>query len=518
MAESISTPIADNPAKVAAAESSTKPKSRRLFRFARRSSKSESRKLYEEAVENAQYVMAYASSKCKKEIDKDTVEKLIVAKRRIENNEAVDPQEEAEFWIAYQDLWNLVRPLTAECIRATEGPKARKTMYWHIGFTFSVLFVLLILQIYWVIGNQLTTRLADLLKQETELSEKIRANQDEYNTIEVRFKENEKNSENFQGVYAYPFSPEFERDTAENLAEKAKLEAESEALKSQLERNSTILISWSRAWNRSNEATTNSERLNELAIKIQSTTDSINDIRNQLKLDQNGQSKIEESQSNVDNLVREIENLKSDPEGNAAAIADKNSKLEKAYSELYYFNQLSDQLKGLESQKATLNLQKESQSIQETSRRAQLVALFVLIILQSYLLPLLYGLLGASTSSLRSLSREIDQVIFSDKRRIQHMLRIALGALSGIMVGWFSFLYEGTTLLGSVPPLAIAFLVGYNIELFFSLMDRGIAAVKRAGRTPDEDASTQASADRGKDKAKKDEKPGSPEEASAPVG
>jgi hypothetical protein len=40
------------------------------------------------------------------------------------------------------------------------------------------------------------------------------------------------------------------------------------------------------------------------------------------------------------------------------------------------------------------------------------------------------------------------------------------------VVGWFSFLIDGnSSFLGSVSPLAIAFLVGFNIDPFFSRMD-----------------------------------------------
>lgn len=515
MAESISNPIGDNPAKGAAEEPNLKPKSRQLFRFARRSSKSESRKLYEEAVENAQYVMAYASSKCKKEIDKQTVEKLILAKRRFENNEVVDPEEEAEFWIAYQDLWNLVRPHTAECIRATEGPKARKTMYWHIGFTFSVLFVLLILQIYWVIGNQITTKLSELLEQETLLSTDIRTNQEEYDAIVLRFKLDDIASEDYP-IY-YPDSPKFLRDTAKNQATKAKLGADLEALKSQLERNRTMLQAWSSPWFGLIQPALK-DQASEIDTEIENNNTQIQEIRNLLEQDSTRQPKSQVASMNIRKLESDLDKLNSSPDANATKISEVQYELSSAYTEYEYYLQLEQQLQYLKDTKNQLNLQKISKSLQEKSRQAQLAALFVLTILQSYLLPLLYGLLGASTYSLRTLSREIDQMRFSDKRRIQHMLRIALGALSGIMVGWFSFLYEGTTLLGSVPPLAIAFLVGYNIELFFSLMDRGIAAVKSASKTPDEDASTETPSDQDTAKAKKPGKPGSSEEASAQAG
>ena len=103
----------------------------------------------------------------------------------------------------------------------------------------------------------------------------------------------------------------------------------------------------------------------------------------------------------------------------------------------------------------------------------------MLAILQSYLLPLLYGILGAGTFVLRSLSKEVEDETFSDEKGTQHLLRVSLGALAGILVGWFSFLIpdETTTIVGSISPLAVAFLVGYNIELFFSLMDRALFSI-----------------------------------------
>ena len=101
-------------------------------------------------------------------------------------------------------------------------------------------------------------------------------------------------------------------------------------------------------------------------------------------------------------------------------------------------------------------------------------------------MPLVYGILGAATSVLRSLSKKIEDVTFSGDTGIQNLLRISLGALAGIVVGWFSFLLPNAAgnFLGAVSPLAIAFLVGYNIELFFSLMDAGINRVKELQQKP----------------------------------
>jgi hypothetical protein len=133
----------------------------------------------------------------------------------------------------------------------------------------------------------------------------------------------------------------------------------------------------------------------------------------------------------------------------------------------------------LTNEKKTLERQQLADANRERSRQAQLAGQFVLVVLQGYVLPLLYGILGAGTSILRTLSKQIERVIYSEGAGIQHLLRISLGALAGIMVGWFSFLLpnESSSFLGSVSPLAIAFLVGYNIDLFFSMMDAALNKV-----------------------------------------
>jgi hypothetical protein len=374
--------------------------------------KAMSRKLFSNAVDDAQFLVAYAAGKCKNDIDETTLTTLINAKRSIDEKQPIDAKTEAEFWLAYQKIWKLVRPVTAESVKANLSveprfvsnilaniqpvPKwvdknipglfhwaktrttsrARRTVNRFIFFTVLVLIVVLVLQIYWVIGNQLTAQLAELLKKETELSQEISTNRDEYSAIEMRFKQNEWDSESFKtnGIYTFYSSPDWERDILDNLSAKAKLESDLTSLKSQLERNSAVLMIWSIPW-----------------------------------------------KPLIDQSVNDTNLEGSD--------------------------QLADQ--------------------------------FVLVILQSYLLPLLYGILGAGTFVLRSLSKEVDNETFSSEKGIRHVLRVSLGALAGILVGWFSVLIptESTTFIGSISPLAIAFLVGYNIELFFALMDRALFSI-----------------------------------------
>jgi hypothetical protein len=86
-----------------------------------------------------------------------------------------------------------------------------------------------------------------------------------------------------------------------------------------------------------------------------------------------------------------------------------------------------------------------------------------------YLLPVLYSLLGAFLYALRS-SRSAgqhQQIVWS---RAQAS-RFLMAGIAGITVGAFNALIPKEVLLS---PLAIAFVVGYSIEVFISVLDRYI--------------------------------------------
>jgi len=110
---------------------------------------------------------------------------------------------------------------------------------------------------------------------------------------------------------------------------------------------------------------------------------------------------------------------------------------------------------------------------------------FALSALQIYLLPLLYGLLGAATYILRQLSIATREMTFTRNAGIHFRLRISLGALAGMSIGWFLSPEESSTL--ALSPFALSFLVGYNVEILFLLMDKFIlSATKIIGDRTDE--------------------------------
>ena len=488
------------------------------------------RQPFEDAVADAQLLVAYAAGKCKNEIVAETLIPLINAKQYANEAGPVDARIEAEFWLAYQKIWKLVKPVTAESLRANLSneprflsriftsiqpfskwinknipalfqwlmtrttSKSRRTADRFIFFTLLVLFVVLVLQIYLVIGNQLNAQLAELLKRETELSQEIKANRDEYIAIEMRFKQSEWDSESFKtnGVYTFYSSLDWERDTFDNLSAKAELDSELASIKSQLERNSAVLLIWSQPWKRLID-NTKLINLDQYDSQIDSIKRQIEELNAQLRYDPTGSKKIRDARNQIDILQQQLIELEKNQETNADQMLSVRSQLDQLTNWVnqpglsdQIVNQINQDIDRLKEEEAILQRQKQGDIDREKSRQVQLAAQFALVILQSYLLPLLYGILGAGTSVLRCLSKEIVNETYTDEKGTRHLLRVSLGALAGILVGWFAFIIpnETTTFVGSISPLAIAFLVGYNIELFFAMMDRALYSITERLQQP----------------------------------
>jgi hypothetical protein len=87
--------------------------------------------------------------------------------------------------------------------------------------------------------------------------------------------------------------------------------------------------------------------------------------------------------------------------------------------------------------------------------------------LSTYILPTVYALLGAFLYGFRLHSRLIRRTEF--RPTAAHASRYFIAAIAGLVIGLFC------TLLPTSPalqPLAVAFLVGYAVEPFFSRLDR----------------------------------------------
>lgn len=100
--------------------------------------------------------------------------------------------------------------------------------------------------------------------------------------------------------------------------------------------------------------------------------------------------------------------------------------------------------------------------------------------IQLYILPLLYGLLGASAYVLRHLTSQIKDLTYSPSSNARYKLRLQLGSLSGWGVGWFISVDPNSgTMFQALSPMALSFLAGYSVELLFAAMDKIVSAFSK---------------------------------------
>ena len=103
--------------------------------------------------------------------------------------------------------------------------------------------------------------------------------------------------------------------------------------------------------------------------------------------------------------------------------------------------------------------------------RTQEVAESLLGCIALYVLPTLYGCLGAAAAALRALRRKVDLslVTMTDRGRLRQDL--ILGALCGAIMGLFvGYLGKGTSATG-LGLSALALLAGYNVSGTFAFLD-----------------------------------------------
>jgi hypothetical protein len=158
------------------------------------------------------------------------------------------------------------------------------------------------------------------------------------------------------------------------------------------------------------------------------------------------------------------------------------------YAENYYADQLRnpadgktgnpDHLIGMKERLLNMKLDYAAMKARNKLFVTQISAKFVLISLQTYFLPLLYGLMGALMYALRILANEIKSLTYDTDAQIRYRLRIFIGAIAGLMIGLF-INPEEIEIFNLIAPMAISFIAGYNVELLFSFMDRIIQELSK---------------------------------------
>ena len=93
-----------------------------------------------------------------------------------------------------------------------------------------------------------------------------------------------------------------------------------------------------------------------------------------------------------------------------------------------------------------------------------------------YLLPLLYGILGAYAFVLRKLAEPLDTLNYGHDMQGSYTLRLQIGALAGLAVGWFINGSQPVAGVASLSPVALAFAAGFGSDLLFATLDKIVGA------------------------------------------
>ena len=101
-------------------------------------------------------------------------------------------------------------------------------------------------------------------------------------------------------------------------------------------------------------------------------------------------------------------------------------------------------------------------------------------ILYSYILPMLYGILGACVYVVRESASDIRACTFTYESVTYYLSRVVLGPIAGVAMGWLLTpdqpAASETGALRALGLPVLAFVAGYSVNILFILMDRIIYA------------------------------------------
>jgi hypothetical protein len=116
----------------------------------------------------------------------------------------------------------------------------------------------------------------------------------------------------------------------------------------------------------------------------------------------------------------------------------------------------------------------------------QLVAIAVGVI-GNYILPVLYGALGAMGSMLRQFNKRLAERLLRPRDRRAAHIRMMLGVMTGACIGLFINSSAGPAQVSGIggaavtlSASAIAFLAGYGVEVVFRILDAMINHIFRS--------------------------------------
>jgi hypothetical protein len=114
------------------------------------------------------------------------------------------------------------------------------------------------------------------------------------------------------------------------------------------------------------------------------------------------------------------------------------------------------------------------QEIRAFASNAQQQSLIIYGAVTTCALPIFYALLGACAFALRSLAAQTREKTYQPSS-YGNFARVIIALIAGTVIGLFNNFTQSV----SVSPLAIAFIVGYSVEVFFSFLDGFVQTFRR---------------------------------------
>jgi hypothetical protein len=422
-----------------------------------------------ESLEDASVLLWYATREGKP-VSNETVEHIVAAQAML-SAKTRDPKLEGQFWVAFRDLATAIRPVSVDSILATysypfgdrrrSGARQTGWLSWptqapgrsrlvdaastkkkYSICSIVVLVCLLVVQIYWFVGTTFRTDLETHRAELDRIAGSLREMAPAVKAAQAMLSREQTPEERSLGGPSSFFVQD---------GDAAKLTGDLASVKNEPAR---LILTYANVTRRGSRVM--------LMLKGDSAMLGWWDIFTRIT----GLTDDGEGPADMAAHAEQIAAMaSSDPDGAPAT---------------YYANFAQD----LGREK---NLQDEIVKIENALVNDQLkveVSLLnsksTLAILSQYVLPLLYGLLGALAYILRTLSREIQNVTFTRGSEIRYSLRWPLGMLGGVTVGLF---FDPTNLTGfaAITPLGLAFLAGYGVELLFTGLDRMVSAFTGEG-------------------------------------
>ena len=114
---------------------------------------------------------------------------------------------------------------------------------------------------------------------------------------------------------------------------------------------------------------------------------------------------------------------------------------------------------------------------------------YVLQIISRFLLPVIYGFMGATVFLVRKIYYEYNRETLSESSTVDFRLRFFLGGVAGLAVAWFlapsnepiAAALPTSSTIANLSPLVMSFIAGYAVELLFSVLDRVVSSITDSG-------------------------------------